>query len=122
MVGNMLYGLPWSVCVCIGFFGWGSSLARFVRLPRDLGTAGCLGVSLAVCYGGVVDLLRIGGWFTSGALVALGAIACVLQVRWLEFEFDNGPATQRPVGAIGAGVDRFARDARDCRSYLLSRL
>jgi hypothetical protein len=80
----MFKELAWALCVCVSFIGWGVSLARLFRLPRDIGSAGCLGVSLAVCYGGVVDLLGIASQLTTVGFVAVGAIVGVAQIGALE--------------------------------------
>ena len=82
--------LAWALCVCVSFVGWGISATRLVRLPRDVGSAGCLGVSLAVCYGGVVNLLGIAGQITTVGFVVLGAIAGAAQFRSLEFDVIRG--------------------------------
>ena len=74
----------------MSFIGWGVSLARLFRLPRDVGSTGCLGVSLAVCYGGVVDLLAVGGQLTTVGFVAVGAVVGVAQVRSLELDGFSG--------------------------------
>ena len=81
----MLEGFGWSLCVCMSLVGWGGGLARLVRLPRDLGSAGCLGVGLAVCYGGVVGFLGIAGPAAAGGLVVLGLAVGAAQIRSLEF-------------------------------------
>ena len=81
---TMFREFAWALCVGVSFIGWGASVARLVRLPRDIGSAGCLGVSFAVCYGGVIDLLGIAGQLTTVGFVAVGAIIGIAQVRSLE--------------------------------------
>jgi hypothetical protein len=72
MVGQWL----WAFAVCASLLGWGGGLARLLGLPRDPGSAACLGVAFAVCCGGLVNLLQIMspavaiGFVLSGALLA----------------------------------------------------
>jgi hypothetical protein len=71
--------LGWVLCVCLAFFGWGFAFARALGLPRDLGSAGCLGVAWAVCFGGVINLLQMMGTLAALAFVLPGAVFALIE-------------------------------------------
>ena len=93
--------LGWVICVCVGFLGWGFSLARLLALPRDAGSAGCLGIAWAVCCGGVINLAQI-----MGMAAALTFVLAGIAFALVELASVGAPAVRRlqPSGVLAGLV------------------